>query len=111
MLAERGMVLVLLHNDGTLFLGLGRTRVLVTGPGCDEIRIRFGLYTSVAADEMPAAISAVRIAQVPGVDPARFAATDIVTTSWPDSSRSSRSWPAPCTPSRPRCSPWHGNST
>ncbi|MET9830783.1 glycoside hydrolase family 3 N-terminal domain-containing protein [Streptomyces sp. NPDC006385] len=80
-IAERG--LVLLHNDGALPLTEGERRIVVTGPAADELRIHFGAYTSVAAAEMPTAIKAVRTGQVPGVDPATFAATDIVTTPLP----------------------------
>ncbi|HWU08903.1 MAG TPA: glycoside hydrolase family 3 N-terminal domain-containing protein [Streptomyces sp.] len=80
-IATRGMVL--LHNDGTLPLTAGGRRVVVTGPAADELRVHFGAYTSVAAAEMPAAIKAVRSGEVPGVDSATFASTDIVTTPLP----------------------------
>ncbi|MFF9204052.1 glycoside hydrolase family 3 N-terminal domain-containing protein [Streptomyces sp. NPDC014986] len=80
-IAARGTVL--LHNDGTLPLAEERHRVVVTGPAADELRVHFGAYTSVAAAEMPAAIKAVRMGEVPGVDSATFASTDIVTTPLP----------------------------
>ncbi|MGC9496461.1 glycoside hydrolase family 3 N-terminal domain-containing protein [Streptomyces sp. WG7] len=80
-LAARGAVL--LHNDGTLPLAAEQHRMVVTGPAADELRIHFGAYTSVAAAEMPAAIKAVRMGKVPGVDPTTFASTDIVSTPLP----------------------------
>jgi beta-glucosidase len=74
---------VLLHNDGTLPLAGGQQQIVVTGPAADELRVHFGAYTSVAAAEMPAAIKAVRMGQVPGVDSKGFASSDIVTTPLP----------------------------
>ncbi|WP_309052084.1 glycoside hydrolase family 3 N-terminal domain-containing protein [Streptomyces sp.] len=79
--AERSTVL--LHNDGTLPLAEGRQRIVVTGPAADELRVHFGAYTSAAAAEMPTAVKAVRMGQVPGVDSATFSSTDIVTTPLP----------------------------
>ncbi|WP_309058817.1 glycoside hydrolase family 3 N-terminal domain-containing protein [Streptomyces sp.] len=80
-LAARGTVL--LHNDGALPLAAEQHRVVVTGPAADELRVHFGAYTSVAAAEMPAAIKAVRMGKVPGVDPSTFASTDVVSTPLP----------------------------
>ena len=74
-LADRAMVL--LQNDGTLPLTAGKTRVLVTGPGADELRIHFGAYTSVSNMEMQLGHLALRNGEIPGIDPTTFNFTDI----------------------------------
>ena len=74
-IADRAMVL--LQNDGTLPLAAGKTRVLVTGPGADELRIHFGAYTSVSNMEMQLGHLALRNGEIPGIDPATFNFTDI----------------------------------
>ncbi|GAA4994446.1 glycoside hydrolase family 3 N-terminal domain-containing protein [Yinghuangia aomiensis] len=80
-MAERAIVL--LDNDGTLPLTPGGPRIVVVGPAADELRIHFGAYTSAAHNEMWEGIRAVRTGQVPGIDPASFAFTDIFQTRLP----------------------------
>ncbi|MEU4230626.1 glycoside hydrolase family 3 N-terminal domain-containing protein [Nonomuraea sp. NPDC026600] len=80
-IAEHG--LVLLGNDGTLPLTPGERRIVVVGPGADELRIHFGAYTSVAAREMPMGMLAVQGGEIPGVDPETFVFTDIFQTRMP----------------------------
>lgn len=73
-IAERGVVL--LQNDGVLPLAAGR-KVVVTGPGADELRIHFGAYTSVSNMEMMVGQTALRNGEIPGIDPTTFNFTDI----------------------------------
>jgi beta-glucosidase len=69
--------IVLLQNDGALPLTPGASRVLVTGPAADELRIHFGAYTSVSSMEMQLGHMALRAGEVPGIDPETFNFTDI----------------------------------
>ena len=69
--------LVLLKNDGTLPLEPGAQRIVVVGPGADELRIHFGAYTSVSDSEMQIGSAALFNNEIPGIDPASFNFTDI----------------------------------
>lgn len=73
-IAERAVVL--LQNDGVLPLPTSR-RIVVTGPGADELRIHFGAYTSVSNMEMMTGQMALRNGEIPGIDPETFNFTDI----------------------------------
>ncbi|GGX30936.1 beta-glucosidase family protein [Streptomyces lomondensis] len=75
--------LVLLQNDGTLPLPPQGITLAVTGPAADDLRIHFGAYTSVAHDEVPTGMRALKEGRVPGVDPATFVFTDIFQARFP----------------------------
>jgi beta-glucosidase len=58
---------MLLANDGILPLDSDRSKIAVTGPAANELRIHFGSYSSVADAEIPVAIARIATGQVPGV--------------------------------------------
>jgi beta-xylosidase len=69
--------ITLLANDGVLPLDSRATRIAVTGPAADAIRIHFGAYSSVANQEMPLAMGQIMAGAVPGVEPSMEVFTDI----------------------------------
>ncbi|MET9830373.1 glycoside hydrolase family 3 N-terminal domain-containing protein [Streptomyces sp. NPDC006385] len=75
--------LVLLQNDGTLPLPPQGLTIAVVGPAADDLRVHFGAYTSVAHDEVPTGMRALKEGRVPGVDPATFVFTDIFQARFP----------------------------
>lgn len=69
--------ITLLSNDGVLPLDSHATRIAVTGPAADAVRIHFGAYSSVANQEMPLAMGQIMAGAVPGVEPSMDVFTDI----------------------------------